>query len=148
MPSRSQPSGHTTSKQRRFNVDSMSWRWVNVEWTLFQRNVPAGILLTHSHSVLVFVSFCLSRDYVLFAFCAYLSSFTVLTSCGVGLSWVVSLLVFTQTVTLNNILQAMNISFLVILQFSFNVWFVHWKKYIRLIWFLLINQSKSIFFLV
>ena len=36
------PSGHTTSKQRRFNVDSMSWRSFNVESMLFQRYVPAG----------------------------------------------------------------------------------------------------------
>ena len=35
------PSGHTT-KQRRFNVDSTSWYWINVELTLFQRCVPAG----------------------------------------------------------------------------------------------------------
>ena len=36
------PSGHTTLRQRRVNVDSTSWRWINVESTLFLRCVPAG----------------------------------------------------------------------------------------------------------
>ena len=37
------PSGHTTLKQRQFNVDSTSWRWINVESILFQCCVPAGL---------------------------------------------------------------------------------------------------------
>ena len=37
------PSRHTTLKQRRFNVDSTSWRWINIESVLFQRCAPAGI---------------------------------------------------------------------------------------------------------
>ena len=35
----SAPSRHTTFKQCRFNVDSTSRRWINVELTLFQRCV-------------------------------------------------------------------------------------------------------------
>ena len=31
------------TSQRRFNVNSMYWRWINVESTLFERCVPAGM---------------------------------------------------------------------------------------------------------
>ena len=43
-PANENPDGHTTLKQRRFNVDSMSWHWLNVESTLFQRCVLAGFV--------------------------------------------------------------------------------------------------------
>ena len=39
------PSGHTTSKQRRFKVDSTPWRRINIESTLFKRCVPIGYCL-------------------------------------------------------------------------------------------------------
>ena len=32
-----QPSGHTTLKQRRFNVDPTYWRWINVESTFLHK---------------------------------------------------------------------------------------------------------------
>ena len=38
-------------KQRRFNVNSTSWRWINVESALFQRCVSAGYVLDCSFSL-------------------------------------------------------------------------------------------------
>ena len=37
-----QPSGHMTLIQRRLNVDATSWRCIDVEPTLYKRQVPAG----------------------------------------------------------------------------------------------------------
>ena len=41
------PSGHMTFKQRRLNVDATSWRCIDVEATLYKREVPAGIYYFH-----------------------------------------------------------------------------------------------------
>ena len=48
------PSRNTTLKQRRFNVDSTSRHWINVESSLFQRCVPAG----QSHWIQKKISMC------------------------------------------------------------------------------------------
>ena len=36
-------SGHATLRQRRVNVDAISWRCIDVDATLYKRHVPAGI---------------------------------------------------------------------------------------------------------
>ena len=62
QPCKLQPSRHTTFKQRRFSVDSMSRRWMNAKWTLFQRCVSAGYAVIWSVSVKArLISFVLFR---------------------------------------------------------------------------------------
>ena len=56
------PSGHTTSKQHQFNVESMPWRWINVESMLLQRCVPAGYRLPLIF-LNYFIHFCKSYSY-------------------------------------------------------------------------------------
>ena len=45
-PLRSKPNPHMTLIQRRLNVDATSWRYIDVEPTLYKRHVPAGKDLT------------------------------------------------------------------------------------------------------